>query len=101
MAMREPMNGQPTPGKEHPQLLRRFGLLQATALIMLVMFRAVACNRPKRRNNWGCSFPGVGWPFMGSRMAIATLQTESKLIDFLGRREQKHNASVAKQKKIS
>ena len=34
-------------------------------------------------------------------MAIATLQTESKLIDFLGRREQKHNASVAKQKKIS
>src|SRR5438552_3973958 len=37
MAMREPMNGQPTPGKEHPQLLRRFGLLQATALNMTNM----------------------------------------------------------------
>ena len=31
------MNGQPTPGKEHPQLLRRFGLLQATALNMTNM----------------------------------------------------------------
>ena len=37
MAMREPMNGQPTPGTEHPQLLRRFGLLQATALNMTNM----------------------------------------------------------------
>src|SRR5438477_6153560 len=37
MAMREPMNGQPTPAKEHPQLLRRFGLLQATALNMTNM----------------------------------------------------------------
>src|SRR5437667_4745505 len=39
MAMREPMNGQPTPAKEHPQLLRRFGLLQATALNMTNMVR--------------------------------------------------------------
>src|SRR5438552_14962734 len=37
MAIREPMSGQPTPGKEHPQLLRRFGLLQATALNMTNM----------------------------------------------------------------
>src|SRR5438093_5249968 len=28
------MNGQPTPGNEQPHLLRRFGLLQATALNM-------------------------------------------------------------------
>src|SRR5438477_4995517 len=32
--MREPMNGPPTPPSERPQLLRRFGLLQATALNM-------------------------------------------------------------------
>src|SRR5436309_892370 len=31
------MNGQPTPRKDHPQLLRRFGLLQATALNMTNM----------------------------------------------------------------
>src|SRR5437016_6759477 len=32
--MREPMNGQSTPGNDQPHLLRRFGLLQATALNM-------------------------------------------------------------------
>ena len=35
--MRELMNDQPTPGKDHPHLLRRFGLLQATALNMTNM----------------------------------------------------------------
>src|SRR5438046_2501631 len=34
MAGREPMNGQPIAGKAEPHLLRRFGLLQATALNM-------------------------------------------------------------------
>src|SRR6266567_1630068 len=34
MAMREPMNGQPIAGNAEPHLLRRFGLLQATALNM-------------------------------------------------------------------
>src|ERR1043166_1449269 len=34
MAMRESMNGQPIAGKAEPHLLRRFGLLQATALNM-------------------------------------------------------------------
>src|SRR5438046_3405961 len=33
-AMREPMNGQPIAGAAEPHLLRRFGLLQATALNM-------------------------------------------------------------------
>src|SRR5947208_1029606 len=37
MAMREPMNGQPIAGKAEPHLLRRFGLLQATALNMTNM----------------------------------------------------------------
>jgi len=37
MAMREPMNGQPNAGKAEPHLLRRFGLLQATALNMTNM----------------------------------------------------------------
>src|SRR5438477_9821551 len=32
--MREPMNGPPTPPSDQPHLLRRFGLLQATALNM-------------------------------------------------------------------
>jgi len=35
--MREPMNGQPITGKAEPHLLRRFGLLQATALNMTNM----------------------------------------------------------------
>src|SRR5436190_739352 len=35
--MREPMNGQPIAGKAEPHLLRRFGLLQATALNMTNM----------------------------------------------------------------
>src|SRR2546425_10820154 len=34
MAMRESMNGQPIAGKAEPHLLRRFGLLQASALNM-------------------------------------------------------------------
>src|SRR5437763_7678897 len=37
MARREPMNGQPIAGKAEPHLLRRFGLLQATALNMTNM----------------------------------------------------------------
>src|SRR5437773_8922877 len=37
MAMREPMNGQPITGNAEPHLLRRFGLLQATALNMTNM----------------------------------------------------------------
>ena len=37
-AMRESMNGQPTPAEnQRPHLLRRFGLLQATALNMTNM----------------------------------------------------------------
>ena len=36
--MRESMNGQPTPAEnQRPHLLRRFGLLQATALNMTNM----------------------------------------------------------------
>src|SRR5262245_12170877 len=37
MAMREAMNGEPIAGKAAPHLLRRFGLLQATALNMTNM----------------------------------------------------------------
>src|SRR5467141_3285172 len=37
MAMREPMNDQPIAGKAEPHFLRRFGLLQATALNMTNM----------------------------------------------------------------
>src|SRR5437667_11469427 len=37
MAMREPMNGEPIAGKAEHHLLRRFGLLQATALNMTNM----------------------------------------------------------------
>src|SRR5206468_6817804 len=69
--------------------------------IMLVMFNAVACNRPKRRSKWGSAFPVMGWPFMGSRMAIAIFQIEIKLIDSRERRLQKRTARMAKQNKIS